>query len=303
MAKDENKLDQAQMALVVWLGLAAFITVLLLLSYYFNQKNKKKKEKKTAIQPAAAPVPNDGPVRRRRGMRATRQRNDDSDYDEDDEDTDMFVDKDGKKMGKKKMQKMEMKAEKKAAREAEIEEREERKEREKQLAVEREKEEEKRKEREAEEAELERQRKEEQERKEYEEYLKLKADFSIEESGEVGIITEEESQQLLQQFIDYVKATKVILLEDLASHFNLKVQEVIDRLEHLQECGRLTGVMDDRGKFIYISQEELENVAKFIRRQGRISIADLAESSNTLIKMQGVESKLETIPSVQETTA
>jgi len=302
MANEDDRFGQAQIALMVWLGLAGLITVLLLLSYYFNQKGKKKKEKKPANQPAA-PVPNDGPVRRRRGMRQARQvQDDDSDYDEDDEDTgEIFVDKDGKKMGKKKMQKMEMKAEKKAAREAEIEEREERKEREKQLAVEREKEEERRKEREAEQAELERQRKEEQERKEYEEYLKLKADFTIEESGEVGEITEEESQQLLQQFIDYVKTTKVILLEDLASHFSLKVQEVIERLENLQECGRLTGVMDDRGKFIYISQEELENVAKFIRRRGRISIAELAESSNTLIKMQGEETTPS--PSVVETTA
>lgn len=49
------------------------------------------------------------------------------------------------------------------------------------------------------------------------------------------------------------------------------------------------GVMDDRGKFIYISEEELKNVAKFIRQRGRISIADLAESSNTLIKLQEKE--------------
>jgi len=47
----------------------------------------------------------------------------------------------------------------------------------------------------------------------------------------------------------------------------------------------LTGVTDDRGKFIYISQEELESVAKFIRQQGRVSIADLASSSNKLITL------------------
>ena len=47
----------------------------------------------------------------------------------------------------------------------------------------------------------------------------------------------------------------------------------------------LTGVIDDRGKFIYISQEELEAVAKFIRQQGRVSIADLALNSNKLISL------------------
>jgi hypothetical protein len=45
------------------------------------------------------------------------------------------------------------------------------------------------------------------------------------------------------------------------------------------------GVVDDRGKFIYISSEELEAVAKFIKQRGRVSIAELAESSNQLINL------------------
>lgn len=81
------------------------------------------------------------------------------------------------------------------------------------------------------------------------------------------------------------QATKVVLLEDLAAHFKLKTQEAIDRVNQLQEDGELTGVVDDRGKFIYISQEELEAVAKFIRQRGRVSIAELAESSNKLINL------------------
>ena len=51
--------------------------------------------------------------------------------------------------------------------------------------------------------------------------------------------------------------------------------------------------MDDRGKFIYISEEELKAVAKFIRQRGRISISDLAESSNSLIKLYEKEKPVE----------
>merc|ERR1712126_551145 len=87
------------------------------------------------------------------------------------------------------------------------------------------------------------------------------------------------------KFVNYIKETKVVLLEDLAAQFHLKTQEAIDRVTQLQEDGLLTGVIDDRGKFIYISQEELESVAKFIRQQGRVSIADLALNSNQLIKL------------------
>lgn len=44
-----------------------------------------------------------------------------------------------------------------------------------------------------------------------------------------------------------------------------------------------TGVIDDRGKFIYITPEELAAVANFIRQRGRVSITELAQASNSLI--------------------
>lgn len=34
----------------------------------------------------------------------------------------------------------------------------------------------------------------------------------------------------------------------------MKAQDTIDRVKELLEQGHLSGVMDDRGKFIYISQ-------------------------------------------------
>ena len=76
-----------------------------------------------------------------------------------------------------------------------------------------------------------------------------------------------------------------MLLEDLAAQFKLKAQEAIDRVTQLQEDGLLTGVIDDRGKFIYISMEEMEAVAKFIKQQGRVSISDLAMNSNKLVTL------------------
>ena len=63
------------------------------------------------------------------------------------------------------------------------------------------------------------------------------------------------------------------------------MQDVIDRIKELQENDQLSGVMDDRGKFIYITQDEYEAVAKFIKQRGRVSISELAESSNKLINL------------------
>ncbi|CAI5537489.1 unnamed protein product [Closterium sp. Naga37s-1] len=48
---------------------------------------------------------------------------------------------------------------------------------------------------------------------------------------------------------------------------------------------RISGVMDDRGKFIFISPEEMKAIASYIRASGRVSIADLAARSNELIDL------------------
>ncbi len=190
------------------------------------------------------------------------------------------------KIGKKKLEKLQAKADRKTAREAEERAREEAKAkaakdeeaaaaaREKEAAAERAAEEEVRRAR------------EERERREHEEYLKMKEAFAVEEEGfdeeEDGAEGEESK---LRQFVEYIRETKVVLLEDLAAHFRMKTQDAIDRVAQLQEDGALTGVVDDRGKFIYVSKEELEAVARFIRQRGRVSIAELAESSNQLINL------------------
>ena len=51
--------------------------------------------------------------------------------------------------------------------------------------------------------------------------------------------------------------------------------------------GKITGVLDDRGKYIYISEDEMRNVVKFMRQRGRVSIAELAEHSPKLVSLEG----------------
>ncbi|TSL28288.1 DDRGK domain-containing protein 1 [Bagarius yarrelli] len=168
---------------------------------------------------------------------------------------------------------------------AELEEREERKRIQELREQERMKEEEKERLQEQKEEEEQRRAKEEQEKKEEEEYMKLKASFIIEEQGEAEELTEQESRNLLQEFIQYVKDSKVVLLEDLASHFEMRTQDAIARLQDLIADGSVTGVIDDRGKFIFITPEEMDAVTQFIKQRGRISISELVQASNMLINL------------------
>lgn len=96
----------------------------------------------------------------------------------------------------------------------------------------------------------------------------------------------EEDQGLLGRFVDYIKQRKMVPIEEAATEFGLRSSEVVDRIQGLEAMGRLTGVMDERGKFIYISKDEMEAVAAYIKRKGRISIAALAAQSNDLIDLE-----------------
>lgn len=193
------------------------------------------------------------------------------------------------KVGAKKRAKLAAKAEKRIQREAAEREREERKKREQHLQEERDKQAEKEYSEQLRAEEAERKAREEKEKREYEDYLKMKEAFSVEEEG-----YEQENREceknLLQEFLAYIKSNKVLVLEDLAAHFGLKTANVVERIQELQINGNLTGVIDDRGKFIYISENELVAVAKFVRQRGRVSITELAENSNYLINLTPIES-------------
>ncbi|ESO98361.1 hypothetical protein LOTGIDRAFT_231423 [Lottia gigantea] len=271
---------------LVTAGIVGFILLIVTLINKFSPDSKKKKEGDGAPARRPAPVNTDAPAaaRHRAGRR---QRMVAREEPEEEEEEDIFADfaQPEKKVGAKKLKKLQEKADKRAAREAEFEERRERKEREAEEEEKRKEREVRQKEEDAIEAERLKKEKEEQEKREHEEYLKLKEMFSVDEEGENEADVDLDSQSLLQEFIQYIKDMKVVMLEDLAAHFKIKTQDCIQRVQELQSSGELTGVIDDRGKFIYITREELEDVAKYIKQHGRVSITDLAKSSNRLINL------------------
>ncbi|KAF2893580.1 hypothetical protein ILUMI_12609 [Ignelater luminosus] len=279
------------MDLTLLIALAA-VTVLILLSIglFFNSKRPPKLRVAENRPGGAAQRIRDGAPRRaqiarNRGvrMRANARLQQDED-EEEQEQVEKEVEMPDDKIGAKKRAKLEAKAEKKAQREAEEQLRQEKKKREQLAEEERRKVEEKKLAEEKRLEEEERKAKEEKERREHEEYLKMKEAFVVEEEGfEEG--DGGEQQNLLQEFVNYIKTNKVVVIEDLAAHFKLKTQAAIDRIQDLQKDDILTGVIDDRGKFIYVSPQEMEAVAKFIRQRGRVSIVELAENSNQLINL------------------
>lgn len=211
--------------------------------------------------------------------------------DDTDEDSDEARDriseeqKSKKKIGVKKAAKLEAKAIKKMEREQMLREREEKKREQEYQDQIRQEEEEKQRKEEEEREEQERLEREEKARKEHEEYLAMAANFEVEEEG-FDPDQEADGEDRLAQFINYIQEQKVVLLEDLAAHFKMRTQDVISRIQTLIGNGSLVGIIDDRGKFISITKDELASVAKFIRQRGRVTLEELVTNSNKLINLK-----------------
>ncbi|XP_010930863.1 DDRGK domain-containing protein 1 [Elaeis guineensis] len=118
------------------------------------------------------------------------------------------------------------------------------------------------------------------------EFEKWKGEFSVDAEGTTENELQDENQGQLFNFVEYIKKQKCIPLEDLAAEFKLRTQDCINRIISLESMGRLSGVMDDRGKYIYIAPEEMKAVADYIKRQGRVSISHLASKSNQFIDLE-----------------
>jgi len=48
------------------------------------------------------------------------------------------------------------------------------------------------------------------------------------------------------------------MLDDLCAEFKLSTKDVIDRIQRLIDSKKLSGIIDDRGKFIYITEDEFK---------------------------------------------
>ncbi|CDJ37878.1 SJCHGC09143 protein, related [Eimeria tenella] len=126
---------------------------------------------------------------------------------------------------------------------------------------------------------------EEKRKKEQEEYEEWKKTFEVEAEGELHVTPEEEAKRL-EQFLSFIRMRKAVELDEIAAEFGLKTKDCVKRIESLQEAGRLCGVLDDRGRFLCVTKEELHKLAEALKSQGRFSKeTDLVSICNRIIRL------------------
>lgn len=174
-----------------------------------------------------------------------------------------------------KMEKKQAKAQEREAREDYLKMRKEKKiEEERQY----EEKEQKRKEEERKEEELINKLKEDKEKKELQEYENWQNKFELKEEGQSKLQFNKET------FIQHITIRKIVSLEDLAGTFRMSSQEIVFKLNQLEDEGLIIGIIDDRGKYIMLTEKELANIEKNVISRGRISKQDIISFCNKAIK-------------------
>ena len=126
---------------------------------------------------------------------------------------------------------------------------------------------------------------EERAKREEEEAAQWMSSFKVEDAGEEALPNEEIEAQF-HRMEAFLKNRKIVALEEMAAEFKMRIADVIEKVRMLETLGRITGVMDERGKYIYISLEEMHAVADYIKAEGRVGIRELAMYSSRLIDLE-----------------
>jgi hypothetical protein len=123
----------------------------------------------------------------------------------------------------------------------------------------------------------------ERKQKEDEGYQQWVGHIAMESKGELGEEGRKEAALRAFLIMDAPRVAKVHVLEEIASNHNVSVDKVVSLMEALIKAKEMSGVFDDRGKFIYVTDEEYQSVARFLRQRGRVSMSELIRETNRVI--------------------
>ena len=129
-----------------------------------------------------------------------------------------------------------------------------------------------------------------------------------EDDADAGAAGADSEQSLLAHFVNYITQRKVVDMEELAAEFGLTGPEAAERVRLLSTTtdttpAQLRGIIDERGRFIALTDEEMTAVATFILKRGRVSIADIAREASKLVDLDPKEATVAAHSSAGRTVA
>lgn len=101
----------------------------------------------------------------------------------------------------------------------------------------------------------------------YKAYKKLTESFIIEKEGSML----DHDQVSTKDFINFIIWKKMTNIVELSVKFGLPHKEVVDRIHQLEAQERLFGIFDERGRYLYITDSEVDALERYIHKSGRIN--------------------------------
>lgn len=80
----------------------------------------------------------------------------------------------------------------------------------------------------------------------------------------------------LEQWILELRVNRVVSIDDVAVRFQRSSSSVICRIQELVDQGRIAGIINSEGQFVYISEDEIKEIAERVRLRGVATRSDVA---------------------------
>jgi hypothetical protein len=82
-----------------------------------------------------------------------------------------------------------------------------------------------------------------------------------------------------------LKKNKLVLLEDLSHKFKLPIKDLVEKIKGLETAGQVSGIFDERGKYLVIEEQEWNAIRNYISARGRVKKTDIMTECARLIKI------------------
>jgi len=92
---------------------------------------------------------------------------------------------------------------------------------------------------------------------------------------------EEKRREKIVAMLSHIKEVKVARITTLSSKFAMTSDQVVASIREAEGLGLLTGVMDERGKYIHVEETEVDALRGFIKQRGRVTIEQLVDATKT----------------------
>lgn len=112
--------------------------------------------------------------------------------------------------------------------------------------------------------------------------------FSVEEEGKNKMSEDEEKRKveaLNQELVAVLRKNKLSLLEDLSHKFKLSTKDLVSKIQELEKASSISGIFDERGKYLVIENDEWQSIKNYITVRGRVKKTDIMTECAKLIKI------------------